>query len=33
MEYINTKDQIADIFTKSLERNQFIELRKRLGLC
>ena len=27
LEYINTKDQLADIFTKCLGKNEFVKLR------
>jgi hypothetical protein len=30
--YIDTKNQIADIFTKSLDTNQFTTLRFKLGM-
>jgi hypothetical protein len=30
--YINTKDNLADIFTKALEGPQFVHLQKCLGL-
>ena len=29
---MNTKDQLADIFTKSLGRQKFIEMRKKVGV-
>ena len=32
LRYINTKDNLADIFTKALETPQFTRLRKFLGL-
>jgi hypothetical protein len=30
--YIYTKDQLADLLTKSLEQNKFQELRSRIGM-
>ena len=32
LEYINTKEQLADIFTKPLDRDQFGKIRGELGL-
>lgn len=32
VDWIPTKDQIADIFTKQLDKKQFQELRRRLGV-
>ena len=32
MEYINTKEQIADIFTKPLAKDAFLYLRGKLGV-
>ena len=32
LEYINTKEQIADIFTKPLDKDQFGRIRGELGL-
>ena len=32
VEFIGTKDQLADILTKALGREQFCELRSRLGV-
>ena len=32
MEYIGTKDQIANIFTKPLPKSQFENLRAQLGV-
>ena len=29
---MNTKDQLADIFTKSLGRQKFIEMRRKVGV-
>jgi hypothetical protein len=31
-EYISTTDQLADIFTKSLGKTKFEEMRGRIGL-
>jgi len=33
LEYIGTKDKIADIFTKPLPKMQFESLRDQLGVC
>lgn len=33
LKHVSTDDQIADIFTKSLDRERFEELRKLLGVC
>ena len=33
LEYIGTKDQIEDIFTKPLPKIQFENLRDQLGVC
>lgn len=33
VDWISTRDQVADIFTKQLDKAQFEELRKRLGVC
>ena len=33
LEYIDTKKQLADIFTKALDSNRFESLRKALGVC
>ena len=33
LEYVGTKDQIADIFTKPLPKMQFESLRNQLGVC
>jgi hypothetical protein len=33
LEYIGTKDQIADIFTKPLPKVKFESLRNQLGIC
>ena len=33
LEYINTKEKIADIFTKALPKDTFEYLRGMLGLC
>jgi len=32
IQYINTKSQLADIFTKGLPKDHFIELRKLIGM-
>ena len=32
LEFVNTKDQLANIFTKPLCEEQFIEIRRQLGL-
>jgi hypothetical protein len=32
LEFIGTNDQLADILTKALGRDQFCELRSRLGV-
>ena len=32
LDYINTKDQIANIYTKPLRENRFYYLRKELGM-
>ena len=33
LEYVGTKDQIADIFTKPFPKSQFETLRAQLGVC
>ncbi|GAA0154501.1 hypothetical protein LIER_12460 [Lithospermum erythrorhizon] len=33
LEHVNTEKQVADIFTKRLDVNQFEYLRTTLGLC
>ena len=33
LEHVTTENQIADIFTKALDANQFEELRGKLGIC
>ena len=33
VQWISTKDQIADMFTKALPRQQFEQLRSRMGIC
>ena len=33
LEFISTKDQLADIFTKPLDEQQFIKIRRNLGIC
>ena len=32
LEYVNTKDHIADIFTKPLPKDTFVYLRQKLGV-
>ena len=32
LEYVNTKEKIVDIFTKSLPRDAFLYLRGKLGV-
>ena len=32
LEYVNTKEQIADIFTKPLPKDEFLYLRGKLGV-
>ena len=32
VQHVNTKDQLADIFTKSLGRQKFIEMRRKVGV-
>ena len=32
MEYIQTYEQVADIFTKALCRHNFVKFRNKLGL-
>ena len=32
LEYVNTKEQIADIFTKTLPKHAFLYLRDKLGV-
>ena len=32
MEYIETNEQVADIFTKALCRQSFVKFRDKLGL-
>ena len=32
LEYINTKNQLVDIFTKALNKNKFCEIRRELGI-
>ena len=32
VQHVNTKDQLADILTKSLGRQKFIEMRKKVGV-
>ena len=33
LEHVDTEEQIADIFTKALDANQFEKLRGKLGIC
>nr|GEY87517.1 retrovirus-related Pol polyprotein from transposon TNT 1-94 [Tanacetum cinerariifolium] len=33
LEYVETKEQVADILTKPLHRDDFERLRKKLGVC
>ncbi|KAM7466521.1 hypothetical protein LguiB_014083 [Lonicera macranthoides] len=33
IEYVDTKNQLADLFTKPLDKERFQELRKALGIC
>lgn len=33
LKHVGTKDQVADILTKPLHRDNFVKLRKRLGVC
>lgn len=33
LEYINTENQIADIFTNPLNEQSFVKLRRDLGIC
>ena len=33
LEYVNTENQIADIFTKPLNEQTFVKLRRDLGIC
>ena len=33
LEYVNTENQLADIFTKPLKEDRFCSLRKELGVC
>ena len=33
LEHVTTENQLADIFTKALDANQFEELRGKLGIC
>ena len=32
LEFVNTKDQLADIFTKHLSEEQFVDIRRQLGV-
>ena len=33
LEYVNTENQLADIFTKPLKEDRFCSLRRELGVC
>ena len=33
IEYVPTSRQLADIFTKALDLNTFLNLRKSIGIC
>ena len=33
LEHVSTEMQLADIFTKALDANQFENLRAKLGIC
>ena len=33
LKYVETREQVADIFTKPLHRDDFQRLRERLGVC
>ena len=32
LEFVGTKDQLADIFTKPLSEEQFVDIRRQLGV-
>ena len=32
LDFVRTEDQLADIFTKSLNENQFVNIRRQLGV-
>ena len=32
LEFVSTKDQLADIFTKPLNEEQFVDIRRQLGV-
>ena len=32
LEFVSTKDQFADIFTKPLSEEQFVDIRRHLGV-
>ena len=32
LEFVNTKDHLADIFTKPLSGEQFVDIRRQLGV-
>ena len=32
LEFVSTKDQLVDIFTKSLSEEQFVDIRRQLGV-
>jgi len=33
LEHVDTKEQLADIFTKALDAKEFEKLRGKLGIC
>jgi len=33
LEHVTTEEQLADIFTKALDVEQFEKLRSKLGIC
>ena len=32
LEFVSTKDQLTDIFTKPLSEEQFVDIRRQLGV-
>ena len=32
LEFVSTKDQLVDIFTKPLSEEQFVDIRRQLGV-